>query len=146
MSAGAVVVPRQFGYAVQHVARLVHASPDAQTTTPASVVTPASFVVVPASATPASLVVPPSTLAPVQAPAVQTSPAPHTSHAPEMPHASLVFPVRQTPPSVQPAQVPPSVGGCTTVRWHWPREQTSVPVHVAQVLPPRPQALWALPD
>jgi hypothetical protein len=146
LSAGAVVVPRQFGYAAQHVARVVHTSPEAQTTTPASVVTPASVGLVPASREPASGPVPASTGWPAHAWAVQASPAPHTSHAPEAPHASLVSPARQAPLSVQPVQLPASGGGCTIACWHWPNVQTSPRAQVEQAAPARPHAPGTLPD
>lgn len=145
-SAGAVVVPRQFGYAAQQSPRVEQASPEAQTFVPASI-TPASGVpasvivpasVMPASGVPASVSTPASFSPPSgnrigsQANATHVEPTPHTWQAPPRPQALASFPLRQTPSRVQPPQDPASLPLLSGR--HAPK------VHVSR----RPQALhWA---
>lgn len=141
-SEGAVVVPRQLGYAAQHpplTYDAVQTSPDAHTRMPPSARTcPASA---PASTAPASTSSPasdsPASDAPASRPAssgappsltrithsvlLHCSPRPQTSQAPLLPQASSVLPGWQVLPSVQPEQL---VVPLQNPSWHsWPGAQ-----------------------
>jgi len=81
----------------------------------------------------------------VHSPATQSRPEPHATHAPpSVPHSDATSPAWQSPCE---SQQPLQFDGPQFCDWvaHWPLRQACCEAHCAQVSPPVPQEVWALP-